>query len=74
MELYSLCCTVMRPVLMGGFRKNNNMCTENFTGRNLKIKRFINTKQGNILKQYKNPTLKQKQVPGLSAILNYVFE
>lgn len=48
----------MRPVLMGGFRKNNNMFTENFTGKNPKIKRFINTKQGNILKQYKNPTLK----------------
>lgn len=74
MELYSLCCTLMRPVLMGGFRKNKNMFTENFTGRNLKIKRFIKTKQGNFFKQYKIPTLKQKQVPGLSAILNYVFE
>lgn len=48
----------MRPVLMGGFKKNNNMFTENFTGKNPKIKRFIKTKQGNILKQYKNPTLK----------------
>lgn len=44
MEFYLLCCIVMCLVLMGGFRKNKNMFIENFIGRNLKIKRFIEIK------------------------------
>lgn len=46
---------------MGRFRKNNNMSTENYTGKNPKNKR-LKKNQESILKQYKIPTFKQKQV------------
>lgn len=52
----------MRPVAMGGFRKNNNMSTENSTGKNPKNKRLKKTRKH--LKQYKMPIFKQNQVPG----------
>lgn len=47
---------------MGGFRKNNNMSTENSTRKTPKNKRLNKTKETSKNK-YKIPAFKQKQVP-----------